>query len=117
MSLVDRSFEEVCAIMDRTGDTVELLVEHAADFRMCDLLDDSAPPGSGSGGGNSSRKSIEDSPTLGLVPGMYIYIFICTYMYSLKGKQISSRVLDRVICVYLVCLVSFVKIPKNIHFI
>lgn len=76
MSLVDRSFEEVCAIMDRTGETVELLVEHAADFRMCDLLDDSAPPGSGGGGGgggssggNMSRKSIEEPPSPGLVPG------------------------------------------------
>lgn len=64
--------------MDRTGDTVELLVEHAADFRMCDLLDDSAPPGSGGGGGgsaggNNSRKSIEDLPPPGLVPGEYFY--------------------------------------------
>lgn len=71
MSLVDRSFEEVCAIMDRTGDTVELLVEHAADFRMCDLLDDPAPlnPGSSSGsGGSNLRKSTEDSSS-GLAPG------------------------------------------------
>lgn len=79
MSLVDRSFEEVCAIMDRTGDTVELLVEHAADFRMCDLLDEGAPPGSGGAGGGTggttgatnSRKSIEEPPTTGLVPGKY----------------------------------------------
>lgn len=82
MSLVDRSFEEVCAIMDRTGETVELLVEHAADFRMCDLLDDSGPPGSGSGGGGSgggggsasgsnSRKSTEEPPSPGLAPGKY----------------------------------------------
>lgn len=72
MSLVDRSFEEVCAIMDRTGDTVELLVEHAADFRMCDLLDDERPmnPGSSSGSGPSSnlRKSTDD-PSSGLAPG------------------------------------------------
>lgn len=40
MSLVDRSFEEVCSIMDRTTDVAELLVEHASDFRMCDLLED-----------------------------------------------------------------------------
>lgn len=40
VSLVDRSFEEVCSIMDRTGDVAELLVEHASDFRMCDLLED-----------------------------------------------------------------------------
>lgn len=71
MSLVDRSFEEVCAIMDRTGDTVELLVEHAADFRMCDLLDDPAPLNPGSGGGGNLRKSTED-PTSGLAPGKSI---------------------------------------------
>lgn len=74
MSLVDRSFEEVCAIMDRTGDTVELLVEHAADFRMCDLLDEGAPlnPGSGGGSGTSSnlRKSTDDSSS-GLAPGTF----------------------------------------------
>ncbi|XP_069701298.1 regulating synaptic membrane exocytosis protein 1 [Periplaneta americana] len=40
VSLVDRSFEEVCAVMDRTGDVAELLVEHGTDLRMCDLLDD-----------------------------------------------------------------------------
>ncbi|XP_031346559.1 regulating synaptic membrane exocytosis protein 1 isoform X2 [Photinus pyralis] len=44
ISLIDRSFEEVCAIMDRTGDMVELLVEHASDLRMCDILDDPIPP-------------------------------------------------------------------------
>ncbi|KAL1516962.1 hypothetical protein ABEB36_000789 [Hypothenemus hampei] len=42
VSLIDRNFEEVCAIMDHTGDTVELLVEHATDLRMCDFLDE--PP-------------------------------------------------------------------------
>lgn len=26
--------------MDRTGDTAELLVEHATDFKMCELLDE-----------------------------------------------------------------------------
>lgn len=59
--------------MDRTGDTVELLVEHAADFRMCDLLDEATPlnPGSGGGGsGSSSRKPAEDSSS-GLVPGKF----------------------------------------------
>ena len=30
--LTDRSFEEVCSVMDRTGDFVELLVEHSADL-------------------------------------------------------------------------------------
>lgn len=42
VSLVDRSFEEVCSIMDNTGEIAELLVEHATDFRMCDLLEDSS---------------------------------------------------------------------------
>ncbi|KAL0270495.1 UNVERIFIED_CONTAM: hypothetical protein PYX00_007892 [Menopon gallinae] len=40
VSLIDRSFEEVCSVLDRTGDVAELLVEHANDLRMCDLLDD-----------------------------------------------------------------------------
>lgn len=76
MSLVDRSFEEVCAIMDRTGDTVELLVEHAADFRMCDLLDDPAPSNSGAGsGGSNLRKSMEDSSS-GLAPGKNFFFFV-----------------------------------------
>lgn len=43
VALTDRSFEEVCAIMDRTGDMAELLVEHATDFRMCDLLEEPMP--------------------------------------------------------------------------
>lgn len=58
--------------MDRTGDAVELLVEHATDFRMCDLLDDpgSMNPGSSGGSGPNCnlRKSTED-PTSGLAPG------------------------------------------------
>lgn len=49
ISLTDRSFEEVCSIMDRTGDMVELLVEHASDLRMCDILDDPIPPPSSMG--------------------------------------------------------------------
>ncbi|XP_030750025.1 regulating synaptic membrane exocytosis protein 1 [Sitophilus oryzae] len=44
VSLIDRNFEEVCAIMDHTGDTVELLVEHATDLRMCDFLDEPPQP-------------------------------------------------------------------------
>lgn len=68
MSLIDRSFEEVCSIMDRTGDVVELLVEHATDFRMCDLLDEQIPPGSQGG----PRKS-GDGIGLGLVPGKFKY--------------------------------------------
>ncbi|XP_053670456.1 regulating synaptic membrane exocytosis protein 2 [Anopheles nili] len=57
-SLTDRSFEEVCAIMDRTGDTAELLVEHATDFKMCELLDEGGMGmnvGSTYGCGNMSR--------------------------------------------------------------
>ncbi|XP_055546188.1 uncharacterized protein LOC129730681 [Wyeomyia smithii] len=59
-SLVDRSFEEVCAIMDRTGDVIELLVEHATDFRMCDLLDDGT-----SGNTNNQMKSNTEMSNLG----------------------------------------------------
>ncbi|XP_058450782.1 protein piccolo isoform X3 [Malaya genurostris] len=54
-SLVDRSFEEVCAIMDRTEDIIELVVEHATDYRMCDLLDDGT-----SGNSNNQMKSNTD---------------------------------------------------------
>lgn len=68
MSLIDRSFEEVCAIMDRTGDVVDLLVEHATDFRMCDLLDDSQPPPP-QPPSTGSRKSGDGPVGLGLVPG------------------------------------------------
>lgn len=72
VSLIDRSFEEVCSIMDRTGDVIELLVEHATDFRMCDLLDDSAPPGTGGNNHNSGpRKSGDGAVGLGLVPGKF----------------------------------------------
>jgi hypothetical protein len=80
MSLVDRSFEEVCSIMDRTGEVAELLVEHATDFRMCDLLEDGGPANSGSGGGGfggmagagGPRKS-GDGAGLGLVAGKYTF--------------------------------------------
>lgn len=64
--------------MDRTGDAVELLVEHATDFRMCDLLDDpgSMNPGSSGGSGPNCnlRKSTEDS-TSGLAPGNIFFFF------------------------------------------
>ncbi|XP_015587944.1 protein piccolo isoform X2 [Cephus cinctus] len=39
VSLIDRSFEEVAQIMERTGDIAELVVEHATDI-IGDLLDD-----------------------------------------------------------------------------
>ncbi|XP_014243367.1 regulating synaptic membrane exocytosis protein 1 isoform X2 [Cimex lectularius] len=58
VSLVDKTFEEVCSIMDRTGDTVELLVEHGSDLRMCDLLDEPIP--------NQVRKNSGEGLTLGL---------------------------------------------------
>lgn len=58
--LTDRSFEEVCSIMDRTGDVAELLVEHATDFRMCDLLEEPMPM--------ISRKS-SDASAIGLQIG------------------------------------------------
>lgn len=69
--------------MDRTGDMVELLVEHATDFRMCDLLDEATPmnPGSNSGSGPSSnlRKSTED-PSSGLAPGNGISLYFISSM-------------------------------------
>ncbi|KMY97180.1 regulating synaptic membrane exocytosis protein 1 isoform X1 [Drosophila simulans] len=66
MSLIDRSFEEVCSIMDRTGDVVELLVEHATDFRMCDLFDENLPPGN-AGGQSGPRRSGDGPVGLGLI--------------------------------------------------
>lgn len=76
VSLTDRSFEEVCAIMDRTGDVVDLLVEHATDFRMCDLLDENLPPGSHQGG---PRKS-GDGIGLGLIAGISM-VFFLNYLF------------------------------------
>ncbi|XP_060519532.1 regulating synaptic membrane exocytosis protein 1 isoform X2 [Cylas formicarius] len=59
VSLIDRNFEEVCAIMDHhTGDTVELLVEHATDLRMCDFLDEPPPPPPPSSGRKPSEANI-----------------------------------------------------------
>lgn len=72
--MIDRSFEEVCSIMDRTGEVAELLVEHSTDLRMCDLLEDGMS-GGGSGGGGSAagaggpRKSGDGAIGLGLVAG------------------------------------------------
>ncbi|EEB12578.1 conserved hypothetical protein [Pediculus humanus corporis] len=59
VSLIDRSFEEVCSVMDRTRDVAELLVEHANDLRMCDLLDN---PG-GIQIPTTTRKSSNAEPT------------------------------------------------------
>lgn len=69
MSLIDRSFEEVCSIMDRTGDIVELLVEHATDFRMCDLFDENLPPGNSGGSERGPRRSGDGPVGLGLIAG------------------------------------------------
>lgn len=73
--------------MDRTGDIVELLVEHATDVRMCDLIDDNtqlvalSSTGSGSGNQSGRRKSGDGSVGLGLIPGeLYFYqcfIYVC----------------------------------------
>lgn len=68
VSLIDRSFEEVCSIMDRFTDVVELLVEHATDFRMCDLLDENNFA-TGSNIKYNARKSGSDAVSLGLIPG------------------------------------------------
>ena len=87
MSLVDRSFEEVCSIMDRTGDIAELLVEHASDFRMCDLLEDNPQPQPISIASNivnsSSRKSGE---VVGLVAGK-----LAILNYILCFNELSYR--------------------------
>lgn len=72
MSLTDRSFEEVSNIMDRTGDMVELLVEHATDFRMCDLFDENLPPGASGSGDGATRRSADGPVGLGLIPGEFI---------------------------------------------
>lgn len=77
VSLVDRSFEEVCAIMDRTGDIAELLVEQATDFRMCDLLEDGGNQGNqggGNGGGGLNNPMItinqRKNSDVGLIAGI-----------------------------------------------
>lgn len=80
VSLIDRSFEEVCAIMDRTGDMVELMVEHATDLRMCDLLDDPIPPA------NINRKPSDAAVVTALYVGMYRVdndLIDCKYNYSI----------------------------------
>lgn len=83
VSLVDRSFEEVCSIMDRTGDIAELLVEHASDFRMCDLLEDNPQPQPISIASNSinssSRKSGE---VVGLVAGKLAKILSFCFLFN-----------------------------------
>lgn len=71
-SLIDRSFEEVCSIMDRTGDVAELLVEHSTDLRMCDLLEEGITPGGGGPpGAGGPRKSGDGAVGLGLIAGKF----------------------------------------------
>lgn len=78
---MDRSFEEVCSIMDRTGDTAELLVEHATDFRMCDLLDDNNIQQSLSNTSNSNQRNINEVAGL-VVSGKigFLYFYYIAYM-------------------------------------
>lgn len=89
MSLIDRSFEEVCSIMDRTGDVVELLVEHATDFRMCDLFDENIPPGN-SGNERGPRRSGDGPIGLGLIAGKFekfisvLFLFINVVIFAPK---------------------------------
>lgn len=63
----------MCSIMDRTGDVAELLVEHASDFRMCDLLEDNPMPQltnpNASNVVNSSQRKSSD--VIGLVAGEF----------------------------------------------
>ncbi|XP_055690585.1 regulating synaptic membrane exocytosis protein 1 [Lutzomyia longipalpis] len=64
-SLIDRSFEEVCAVMDRTEDVVDLLVEHATDYRICDLLEDGARD---VGVSQTATSKASTEVSLGLIP-------------------------------------------------
>ncbi|XP_065348857.1 regulating synaptic membrane exocytosis protein 1 isoform X3 [Cloeon dipterum] len=57
VSLIDKSFEEVCAVMDRAGDAAELVIEHFPDMRMTDLLDDISMAAAAAAG---PRKSASD---------------------------------------------------------
>ncbi|XP_052129416.1 regulating synaptic membrane exocytosis protein 1 isoform X2 [Frankliniella occidentalis] len=92
--LTDRSFEEVCSVMDRTGDVAELLVEHCSDLRMCDFLDDPAGYSSGprkSGQGEQLGLSLDAetekapaSPTRRKLPK--------TPEQMLREKQVSGRI-------------------------
>lgn len=57
--------------MDHTGDVVELLVEHATDFRMCDLFDENLPPGNSGGNDRGPRRSGDGPIGLGLIAGKF----------------------------------------------
>ncbi|XP_025423834.1 regulating synaptic membrane exocytosis protein 2 [Sipha flava] len=64
MSLANRSFEEVCNIIDRSGDVVELLVEQGYELRICDLLDEPGPMTSRKNSGEAMGLQLDgsDSP-------------------------------------------------------
>lgn len=98
--LTDRSFEEVCSIMDRTGDVAELLVEHATDFRMCDLLEEPMPM--------ISRKS-SDASLVGLQIGerllliLFIYFPFTKKIHNLNPFSVASQN----------CLVGYSRLRSN----
>lgn len=82
--------------MDRTGDMAELVVEHAPDFRMCDLLEDNGSSGGGGGpnpGGNSGNGPMipvpqrKNSECGGLVAGKICHNQITLYI----NKQSTSK--------------------------
>ncbi|ENN80843.1 hypothetical protein YQE_02749, partial [Dendroctonus ponderosae] len=81
VSLIDRNFEEVCAIMDHTGETVELLVEHATDLRMCDFLDEPPLPPP------SSRKPSETS-----ISALHVGELLSIHFVNHQYKVFISRV-------------------------
>lgn len=89
-SLIDRSFEEVCTIMDRTGDVAELLVEHSTDLRMCDLLEDGLPGGPGGAPGTGGPRKSGDGPVgLGLVAGK---LRVCTrFLRVYKRHSVAPK--------------------------
>lgn len=69
--------------MDRFTDVVELLVEHATDFRMCDLLDDNFAAGSNVK--YNARKSGSDAVSLGLIPGETV---VCPFgIFSPRNRR------------------------------
>lgn len=134
VSLVDRSFEEVCSIMDRTGDTVELLVEHATDFRMCDLLDEGTTmnPSSSGGGGvtaNTNSRKLSDDPTSGLAPGnlniLLLILFRCFKKQMIAGSiytiynshiTIESDCISEIIDIILTHICLLFSHPNQMHF-
>lgn len=99
VSLIDRSFEEVCAIMDRTGDVVELMVEHATDLRMCDLLDDPLPPPS------SVNRKPSDANISALHVGELI-LSIKKTVFTTTEDSLRLRSLCYFLKVYLLCILN-----------